>query len=260
MRTARCLREIIIGASGSIGTAHSPSPVFTLGDSLGLDSECLNGRFRSGPSYDHPAVSGSPFIELRAREFVVALLRELRPLMRGLGSRAAVQRQTIDSCVRIWRMYNDGRELPRTMALSAFNPGVLFLLPPALWCGRWRRSEGSDVQASRQARSARTLFSLQREILPPCLRGDFSRLVLDYFIVIARTYVHALPVFIRDPLYSGRPFLQRIFPTIFQSVTESRILSRSFVARPGTKYARSVGENYFGKLPNCRDGVSRVRG
>lgn len=101
VRAARCLREIIIELP-----AHWPAclplslPVFTLGDSL-VDSKRLNGRFRSGPSYDHLAVSGSPLVELRPREFVVALLRELRPLMRGLGSRAAVRRQTINSCVRI---------------------------------------------------------------------------------------------------------------------------------------------------------------
>lgn len=151
MRTARCLREIIIGASGSIGTEHSPSPVFTLGDSLGLDSECLNGRFRSGPSYDHPAVSGSPLIELRAREFVVALLRELRPLMRGLGSRAAVQRQTIDSCVRIWRMYNDGRELPRTMRCLHLIPASSFSSLPhfdAAW--RIRRIRCASVETGTQ--------------------------------------------------------------------------------------------------------------
>lgn len=94
VRAARCLREIIIELP-----AHWPC-VSTLGDSL-VDSKRLNGRFRSGPSYDHPAVSRSPHVELRPREFVVALLRELRPLMRGLGSRAAVRRQTINSCVRI---------------------------------------------------------------------------------------------------------------------------------------------------------------
>lgn len=108
--------------------AALPSSVFTLGDSL-VDSKRLNGRFRSGPSYDHPAVSRSPLIELRPREFVVALLRELRPLMRGLGSRAAVRRQTINSCVRIWRMYNDG-ELPHTMRclhlIRVPSPSLLF--------------------------------------------------------------------------------------------------------------------------------------
>lgn len=64
-----------------------------------LDSKRLNGRFRSRPSYDHPAVSGSPLVELHPREFVVALFHELRPLMRGLGSRAPLRRQTITSRV-----------------------------------------------------------------------------------------------------------------------------------------------------------------
>lgn len=122
-RAARCLPEIIIELP-----AHC---LFTLlcFHPRGLTrrySKRLNGRFRSRPSYDHPAVSRSPLVELRPREFVVALLRELRPLMRGLGSRAAVRRQTINSCVRIWRIYNDGR-LPHTMRCLH-----LIHLPPPL--------------------------------------------------------------------------------------------------------------------------------
>lgn len=81
-----------------------------------VDSKRLNGRFRSRPSYDHPAVSGSPLVELHPREFVVALFHELRPLMRGLGSRAPLRRQTISSRVSIRRMYNH-RSLPRTSFL-----------------------------------------------------------------------------------------------------------------------------------------------
>ena len=88
-------------------------------DAVFVDSKRLNGRFRSRPSYDHPAVSGSPLVELHPREFVVALFHELRPLMRGLGSRAPLRRQTISSRVRIRRMYNH-RSLPRTSSLPSF--------------------------------------------------------------------------------------------------------------------------------------------
>lgn len=37
-----------------------PPPSHPGDDAVSLDSKRLNGRFRSRPSYDHPAVSGSP--------------------------------------------------------------------------------------------------------------------------------------------------------------------------------------------------------
>ena len=86
------------------------------------DSKRLNGRFRSGPSYDHPAVSGSPIVELHPREFVVALFHELRPLMRGLGSRAPLRRQTITSRVYAFEGCITTASLPRTeFSPSSFN-------------------------------------------------------------------------------------------------------------------------------------------
>lgn len=91
---------LLLPSPVSLSTLPSPS-----GCALFVDSKRLNGRFRSRPSYDHPAVSGSPLVELHPREFVVALFHELRPLMRGLGSRAPLRRQTISGRVRIRRMF-----------------------------------------------------------------------------------------------------------------------------------------------------------
>lgn len=100
-----------------VPSTFSPRPSPPSGTLL-VDSKRLNGRFRSRPSYDHPAVSGSPLVELHPREFVVALFHELRPLMRGLGSRAPLRRQTISSRVRNSKDVYNHRSLPRTSSLS----------------------------------------------------------------------------------------------------------------------------------------------
>lgn len=99
-------------------------------DAVSLDSKRLNGRFRSRPSYDHPAVSGSPLVELHPREFVVALFHELRPLMRGLRSRAPLRRQTISSRVRIRTMYNITTAVYRVPLLFLRLNILLFPFPP----------------------------------------------------------------------------------------------------------------------------------